>query len=152
MYPKPNLNNDLCDVTCDKDLVIENKILKVKSEDTNEGNKFLWGEAEDLYVLLNVKVQTSSHIFKTKRNKCLLHENSDTQSLYSFQITSSKSNMLQNQNNFSNKSNSFISQMNSGLATPATSDLELKSSIHSSHYRKILELFIKSSVLDFAID
>lgn len=60
--------------------------------------------------------------------------------------------MLQNQNNFSNKSNSFISQMNSGLATPATSDLELKSSIHSSHYRKILELFIKSSVLDFAID
>ena len=60
--------------------------------------------------------------------------------------------MLQNQNNFSNKSNSFISQMNSGLATPATSDLELKSSIHSSHYIKILELFIKSSVLDFASD
>ena len=48
MYPKPNLNNDLCDVTCDKDLIIENKILKVKSEDTNEGNKFLWGEAENL--------------------------------------------------------------------------------------------------------
>ena len=61
--------------------------------------------------------------------------------------------MLCNQNNFSNKRNSFIPQINSDLATPATSDPDLKSSIHSTHNNsKTLELFNKSSVVDFTID
>ena len=30
MDPKPNLNNDLSDIICDKDVVPENKIVKVK--------------------------------------------------------------------------------------------------------------------------
>ena len=37
-----------------------------------------------------------------------------------------KGNMLQNQNNFSNKKNSFIPQINSNLTTPLTSDSDLK--------------------------
>ena len=32
MDPKPNLNNDLSDITCDKDLVVEDEILEVKLE------------------------------------------------------------------------------------------------------------------------
>ena len=61
--------------------------------------------------------------------------------------------MLYNQNNFSNKRNSFIPQINSNLTTPATSDPDLKSSIHSTHNNsKTLELFNKSSVVDFTID
>ena len=61
--------------------------------------------------------------------------------------------MLYNQNNFSNERNSFIRQITSNLATPATSDPDLKSSIHSTHNNsKTLELFNKSSVVDFTID
>ena len=51
----------------------------------------------------------------------------------SFQTNSPKGNMLYNQNNFSNKRNSFITQINSNLATPATSDPDLKPCIHSTH-------------------
>ena len=44
-------------------------------------------------------------------------------------------------------------QINSDLTTPATSDPDLKSSIHSTHSNsKTLELFDKSSVVDFTID
>ena len=112
----------------------------------------------------------------------VLQENVDTQvqSLSSFQTNSSKGNTLNNQNNFSDKSN--ILKINSDLATPATSalrkkcqfselcwsafsriwteygeirsvDLDLKSSMHSSHKNsKILELFNKNSIVDLTID
>ena len=64
----------------------------------------------------------------------LLEANFDTQiqSQFSFQANSPKGNMLYNQNNLSNKRNSFIPQINSDLATPLTSDPDLKSSIHST--------------------
>ena len=75
------------------------------------------------------------------------------QSQFRFQTNSPKGKTLYNQNNFSNKRNSFIPQINSNLATPATSDPDLKSSIHSTHNNsKTLELFNKSSVVDFTID
>ena len=61
--------------------------------------------------------------------------------------------MLKNQSNFSNKRKSLIPQMNNGLATPATSDPDLKSSIYSSHNNsKTLELLNKSSIVVFTID
>ena len=61
--------------------------------------------------------------------------------------------MLFNQNNFPNKRNSLIPQINSNLATPATSNPDLKLSIHSIHNNsKTLELFNKSSLVDFTID
>ena len=61
--------------------------------------------------------------------------------------------MLYNQNNFSNERNSFLPQITSNLTTPATSDPDLKSSIHSTHNNsKKLEIFNKSSVVDFTID
>ena len=154
MDPKSNFN-DLSDVICDKDLVIENEILKVKLEEADKENTFLRGEVKDLTVLLNAKIQTYSHNFKLNTKECLLQENLDTQvqSQFSSQTNSPKSNMLDNQNNFSNKRNSFIPQINSNLATPATSDLDLKPSIHSTHNNsKTLELFNKSSVVDFTID
>ena len=108
-------------------------------------------------VLLNVKTQTSSHNFKTNRNKCLLQENLDTQvqSQFSFQSNSRKVSMLYNQSNFSNKSNSFIPQFNSDLTTPATSDPDLKSTIHSTYNNSktfLAKLFSKSSIVDFSID
>ena len=87
-----------------------------------------------------------------------MQENFDTkvQSQFSFQTNSPKGNTLYNQNNFSNKRNSFIPQVNSDLATPATSapsDPDLKSSIHSTlNNSKILELLNKSLVADFTID
>ena len=60
---------------------------------------------------------------------------------------------LYNQNNFSNKRDSFIPQINSNLTTPGTSDPDLKSSVISTHNNsKTLELFNKSSVVDFTID
>ena len=63
-----------------------------------------------------------------------------------------KVHILKNQNNFLNKSNFFIPQIKNYLATPATSDPDLKSFIHSSHKNsKTLELFDKSSVVDFTI-
>ena len=110
---------------------------------------------KDLTVLLNVKTQTSSHNFKTNRNKCLLQENLDTQvqSQFSFQINSPKVSMLYNHNNFSNKSNSFIPQFSSNLTTLATSDPDLKSTIYSTYKNsKTLKLFSKSSIVDSSID
>ena len=51
------------------------------------------------------------------------------------------------------KKNSLIPQINSNLTTPATSYPDLKSSINSTHNKsKTLELFNKSSVVDFTID
>ena len=85
----------------------------------------------------------------------MLQENFDTlaQSKFSFQTNSPKGNTLHNQNNFSNERNCFIPQINYNLTTPATSDPDLKSSIHSTHNnRKKLEPFNKSSVVDFTID
>ena len=70
MDPKPNFNNDLTDI-CDKDLIAENEILKVKLEEADKENTFLRGEVKDLTVLLNGKIQTSSHHFKTNsKNAC----------------------------------------------------------------------------------
>ena len=48
MEPKPNLNNDLSDITCDEDLFVENEILKVKLEEADKENTFLRGEVKDL--------------------------------------------------------------------------------------------------------
>ena len=79
MDPKPNLNNYLSDVICDKDFVVEIEILKVKLEEADKENTFPKGEVKDLIVLLNSKIQTSSHNFKTNSKECLLQENFDTQ-------------------------------------------------------------------------
>ena len=49
--PRPNLNNDLSDIIYDKDLVVENEILKVKLEEADKENAFLRGEVKDLTVL-----------------------------------------------------------------------------------------------------
>ena len=110
MDPKPNFNNDLSDIIYDKDLVVESEILKVKLEEADKENTFLRGEVKDLTVLLNTKIQTSSHDFKTYTEERLLQENFDTQvqSQSTFQTNSPKGNMLYNQNNFSNKRNSLI--------------------------------------------
>ena len=143
----PNFNNDLTDIICDKDLIVENEILKVKLEEADE--------VKDLTVLLNAKIQTSSRNFKTISKECLFQENCDTQvqSQFSFQINSLKGDMLYNQNNFSNKRDSFILQINSNLTAPVTSDPDLKSSVISTHNNsKTLELFNKSSLVDFTID
>ena len=94
-------------------------------------------------------------ILKYIRKKFLLQVNFDTQAQpqSSFQTNSPKGNTLYNQNKFSNKKSSFILQINSDLTTPTISDLDLKSSIHSTHNNsKILELFNKSSVVNLAID
>ena len=75
------------------------------------------------------------------------------QSQFSFKTNSPKFNMLHSQNNFSNKKNSLIPQIKSDLATPVTSNPDLKSSMHSIHNNsETLELFGKSSVVDFTID
>ena len=106
-------------------------------------------------VLLNAKIQTSYHNFKPNTKECFLQENLDAQlqSQFGLETNSPKGNMLYNQNNFSNERNSFIAQITSNLTTPATSDPDLKSSIHSTHNNsKTLELFNKSSVVDFTID
>ena len=84
-----------------------------------------------------------------------MQEDFDTQvqSQFGFQTNSPKGNMLYNQDNLSNKKNSFIPQISSDLATPATSNLDLKSSIHSTHNNsKTLKLFNKSSVVNLSID
>ena len=52
MGRKPNFSNDLSDIICDKDLVVENKILKVKLKEAAKENTFLRGEVKDLPVLL----------------------------------------------------------------------------------------------------
>ena len=62
MDPKPNFNNDVTDIICDKDLIVENEILKVKLEEADKDNTFLRDEVKDLTVLLNAKIQTSSQV------------------------------------------------------------------------------------------
>ena len=79
MDPRPNLNNGLSDIILDKDLIIENEILKVKVEEADKEITFLRGEVKDLTVLLNVKIQTSSYNFKTYTKECLLQESFDAQ-------------------------------------------------------------------------
>ena len=59
MDRKLNFDNNLCDIICDKDLVFENEILKLKLEAADKENTFRRGEVEDLTVLLNAKIQTS---------------------------------------------------------------------------------------------
>ena len=81
MDRKPNCNNDLSDIICDKDLVVENEMkkkMKVKLEEADKENTFLRGEVKDLTVLLNAKILTSSHNFKPSTKECLLQENLDT--------------------------------------------------------------------------
>ena len=110
MDRKLNFDNNLSDIICDKDLVAENEILKVKLEEADKENTFLRGEVKDLTVLLNAKIQTSSHNFKPSTKECLLQENLDTQvqSQFYFQTNSPKGNLLYNQNNFSNERISCI--------------------------------------------
>ena len=142
MDRKLKFDNNLSDIINDKDLA-------------DKENTFLRGEVKDLTVLLNAKIQTSFHNFKPNTKECLLQENLDTQvqSQFSFETNSPKGNMLYSQNNFSNERNSFLPQVTSNLTTPATSDPDLKSSIHSTHKNgKTLEIFNKSSVVDFTID
>ena len=67
-----NFDNNLSDITCDKDLVVENEILKVKLEEADKENTFLRSEVKDLTVLLNAKIQTSSHNFKPNTKEFLL--------------------------------------------------------------------------------
>ena len=43
MNLKPNFNNDISDIICDKYLVVENQILKVKLEEADKENTLLWG-------------------------------------------------------------------------------------------------------------
>ena len=50
MDPKPNLNGDLPDIICSKDLVVEDEISKVKIENADKENTFLGGEVKDLKV------------------------------------------------------------------------------------------------------
>ena len=49
MDSKPNFNNDLSDTVRDKDLVVENEILKVNLEEADKENTFLRGEVKELY-------------------------------------------------------------------------------------------------------
>ena len=72
MDRKPNCNNDLSDIICDKDLVVENEFLQVKPEETDKENTFLGDEVKGLTVLLNAKIQTSSHNFKPSTKEYLL--------------------------------------------------------------------------------
>ena len=84
----------------------------------------------------------------------MLQENFDTlvQSLSSSHANSPVANILHSQNNFSNKNNSFIPQINSDLATPAAFDPDLNSFMHFSHNNNKTELLNKSSLVDFTID
>ena len=91
-------------------------------------------------------MQISSHNFKLNTKECLLQENLDTQvqSQFSFQTNTPKGIMLYNENNFSNKRNSFIPHINSNLATPTTCDPDLKPSILSTHnISRTLELCLE---------
>ena len=63
------LNFDINLSKSDKDLVVENEILKVKLEADKE-NTFLRGEVKDLTVLLNAKIETSSDNFKPNTKEC----------------------------------------------------------------------------------
>ena len=78
MDRKTNFNNVLSDIIYDKDLVVDNEILKVKLEETDKENTFLKGKVKDMTVLVNAKIQTSFHNFKLNTKECLLQENLDT--------------------------------------------------------------------------
>ena len=69
MDQKLNFDINLSNIISDKDLVVENEILKVKLEADKE-NTFLRGEVKDLTVLLNAKIETSSHNFKPNTKEC----------------------------------------------------------------------------------
>ena len=145
MDPKPNLNDDLSDFIFDENVFVENEILKL--EEAGKENTFLRGENKDLTVLLHAKIQTSSHNLKTYTKEYLLQEYYDThvQLQFSIQTKYPKGYMFYNQNNFSNKRNYFIPQIDSDLGTPATSNSDLESSVHSIHNNnKTLELFKKA--------
>ena len=64
MDQKLNFDNNLSDIIYDKDLVAENEILRVKLEEADKENTFPRGEVKNLTVLLNAKIQMSSHNFK----------------------------------------------------------------------------------------
>ena len=132
MDTKPNFNNDLCDIICEKDLVAENEILKVNLEEANQENIFLEGEVKDLNSFIKFKplLIILKHIRKNAcYKKTLIHKYNHN---LAFKLILPKIIMLYNQNSFSNKTNSFIPQINSDLITPAKSDPDLKSSIHST--------------------
>ena len=57
MDPKTNFNNDPSDIICDKDLVVENEILKVKLEEADKENTFLRDEVKNLTVSLKIRFQ-----------------------------------------------------------------------------------------------
>ena len=63
---------------CDKDLVAEKEILKVKLREVNKENTSRSGEFKNLSVLLNPIVQTSFHDFKICTKEWLLQVNFDT--------------------------------------------------------------------------
>ena len=42
-----NFDNNLSDIICDKDLVVENEILKIKLEEADKENTLLRGEVKD---------------------------------------------------------------------------------------------------------
>ena len=65
-------------------------------------NTFLGGEVKDLTVLLNAKIQISSHNFKTHTKESLLQQNfhPQVQSESGFETNSPKVNMLYNQTTF----------------------------------------------------
>ena len=50
MDRKLNFDNNLSDIICDKDLVAENQILKVKLEEAGKENTFLRGEVNDFFI------------------------------------------------------------------------------------------------------
>ena len=64
----------------------------MKLEEGGKENTFLRGEDKDLAVLLNAKIQTSSHSFKKYTKERFLQESFDTQidSLANFQSSSAK--------------------------------------------------------------
>ena len=70
MDQKLNFDISLSNIISDKDLVVENEILKVKLEEADKENTFLRGEVKDLTVLLNAKIETSSHNFKPNTKEC----------------------------------------------------------------------------------
>ena len=90
MDQKPNFDNNLSDIIFYKDLVVENETLKVKLKEADKENTFLKDKVKDLTVLLNAKIQISSHNFKPNTKECLLQENVDTQvqSQFSFRTLS----------------------------------------------------------------
>ena len=130
MDPKPNFNNDLTDIICDKDSIVENEILKVKLEEADKENTFLRGEVKDLTVLLNAKIQTSSHNFKTIfqsfSKKTLIHKYNHN---LAFNLILPKVICYTIKITFQIR-DSFIPQINSNLTTPATSDPDLTIAKH----------------------